>query len=564
MQKIIQFIDKTICIIIPIFLILNLFLIQVWHHKKYLPLINNQLFSKIGLKVPRGEIYDRNYKLLTTTLEYFDIYINSKEFLSCNELEKNLSFVSNLLNIPVEEIKLLCLNNKYFLLKKFVSPSVAIKLKTIRGVDITKNYIRVYPQGNVANYVIGRTRIEKDRLIGISGIELYFDNLLNATTKIEFEVFKNGKLSNRKIRFVNNKNIDYIEHKNGNYSIVLTIDSKLQYKVEKILEKYYSIFNPKNIICIIQDPNTGEILTLAIYPNEENVLINPSVSYVFEPGSIYKVFPLAIFLEEKVVTHEDIFYCENGKFRYANHEINDVHPYKNLSVKDIIVYSSNIGMAKMYLLFQEPLKYCSYLKLFGFDTLTGIELPAEVKGSLITPDSKNWSKIQPLMISIGQGVSVTALQIVNAYSMIANGGYLLQPKIVKYIINDEKKIIYESEKTVIRKPISEKTVTVIKDILEEVVTRGTARDSLVPGIKICAKTGTAQKFDNKLGKYSETKYMMSICGFLPKDEPKYTVGVFVDEPKIGRLASQVAVPIFRDVVLEIISINNEILYAKKD
>jgi cell division protein FtsI/penicillin-binding protein 2 len=353
--------------------------------------------------------------------------------------------------------------------------------------------------------------------------------------------------------------------KDKNYSVVLTIDAKLQSKLDKILKKYFSIFLPTTLICIVQDPTNGEIISLNILPETKTPFINPAVNNVYEPGSVFKVFPLAIFLEEKVVSKDLIFDCENGEFEYNKIKIRDVKPHKFLNVEDIIVYSSNIGMSKMFLKFSNPQKFFNYINLFGFGAPTGIELPLEAKGFVPDVGSKTYSAITPLMVSFGQEISATPLQIVNAYSMIANGGELLQPYIVKSIVDPEGQIIYEGKKKVIRKIVSPETIKTIKEILYQTTKRGTARGTYLENVKICAKTGTAQKFDFELKKYSPTKYMMSCCGFFPMEEPKFVVGVFVDEPKKGSLASEVAVPIFKEVVLEILNYSNGgIKYAKKD
>jgi cell division protein FtsI (penicillin-binding protein 3) len=463
------------------------------------------------------------------------------------------------MNISEEEILRKCSEEKYFTLDQKVDLTTSYKLKKIRGLDFVKFTERFYPNNDLLRYVLGG--VDKDNR-GYSGIEREFENFLCNIRSKEIFVYKNGNINNTSLRLASLSDIDDIENKNKNCSIVLTIDSKIQYSVEKVLKDAYETFLPEKVMCIIQDPNTGEIIAMASYPPSEKPLSNPLISSAFEPGSIFKIFPMAIFLEKNIVTKDQIIYCENGKFYYAGNEISDLKPHKQLSVKDIIVHSSNIGMAKLYLEFKNPWEYCSYLKLFGFGTLTGIELPGELKGWLVTPNNIRWSNYQPIAISIGQGIFVTAIQVVNAYSSIANGGELLQPHIVKYILDNNGEIINTAQRTVVRKVMTSNTADIIKEMLEETVLRGTAVGTKIDGVTICAKTGTAQKYDQKLKKYSETKSIMSTCGFFPKESPKYVIGLFFDEPKKGRLASEVAVPVFKKIVLEILDMDDEMKYAK--
>jgi cell division protein FtsI (penicillin-binding protein 3) len=545
---------------IPTVLILKLFIAQVWQYDTLLPLIKKQISSNITITIPRGEIFDRNFRILATNLEFENISINSAEFLKgLNKNRNNLTLLSQITNIPQEEILKKVYQEKYFSLNKKVPLSLSYKLKKIRGLDFNKVVERFYPNQDLLRYVLGG--VDKDNK-GYSGIEREFESLLcNMRTK-ELYVYKNGNINNTSLRLANLSDIDEIENKQKNCSIVLTIDSKLQYKIEKVLQSAYEKFLPQKIMCVIEDPYTGEILVMATYPPEEKPLSNPVVNSAFEPGSIFKIFPVAIFLEENVVTKDTIFDCENGKFYYAGNEISDLKPHKYLSMKDIIVYSSNIGMSKAYLKFNNPWKYCSFLKLFGFGTLSGIELPGELRGWLVTPANIRWSNYQPIAMSFGQGIFVTAIQMVNAYSAIANGGELLQPHIVKNILNSNNEIVYTSTKTVVRRVVTSQTCETIKEMLEETVLRGTAVGTKIDGINICAKTGTAQKYDPQIKKYSNTKSLISVCGFFPKENPKYVIGIFFDEPTVGRLASDVAVPIFKKIVMEILNIDEEIVYAK--
>lgn len=550
---------------IPLVLTIRTFYIQIWKYKDLNSFVEKQISSKIEINISRGDILDRNYKVLATSIERSSIFVYSKEFLeyfnNLNRTKTGIKILSSVCGISEEEIKKRCGKEKYFCLAEEVPLEEANKLKDIPGIEIKNFSKRVYIYDQILNYIIGKLNKEG---IAYSGIEKEFDNFLSMVKNKEITVYKSGSKKRSSIRLTSINDAIELTEKEKNYSLVLTIDAKLQIKIDKILKKYFSIYQPEMLICILQNPEDGEILSANVLPYTTTPFENPIISRLYEPGSTFKVFPLVVFLEENIITKDTIIDCENGVFEYNKVKIRDVKPHKFLNVEDIIVYSSNIGMSKLYLKYSNPAKFFNYLNLFGFGALTGIELPFENRGYVPQVEDRVYTAATPLMVSFGQGISVTPLQIVNAYSMIANGGELLQPFIVKYIINNDGRIIYTGEKKIIRKILSKNAIDTVKTILYETVKRGTAKGTYLENIKICAKTGTAQKFDFELKKYSPTKYMMSCCGFFPLENPQYVIGIFVDEPKKGSLASEVAVPIFKEVVLEILNTYNEAKYAKKD
>ncbi len=554
--------------IIPSIIAIRLFLLQIWDYKKYSIKIERQISTKIDINIPRGDIVDRNNKILATSVEVASVYINSKWFLNGIEslkklkptiIQKNLKLLYETFNISENELIEKCKKFKRFCLAEEVDLIKIKEIKFIPGVEIVVTQKRIYPYENIGSYVIGR--VNKDNN-GYSGVELAFNDLLSNMKKKEILAYKTGALQKKYFRLANFSDAKSLLENNKNFTVVLTLDIELQSRIESLLDKFYEIYKPNFIVCIVQDTQSGEIIVLSTLPKTDTPQSNFAVNYVYEPGSIFKIFPMAVFLEEKVVTPDTKFDCENGKFTYLGVTIKDVKPNKILTVEDILVHSSNIGMAKIYLKYGNAEKLFNYLSLFGFGNLTGIELPYEAKGFIPKINSKGYSPISPINVSFGQGLSVNFIQIINGYTAIANNGVLLQPYIVKSILDSNNNVIYSNKKTVIRKVVSEKTANIIKEFMYQTVERGTAKKAKIEAVNICAKTGTAQKFDTKLNVYSNDKYLMSCCGFFPKEEPKFTVGIFVDEPKRGTLASEVAVPIFREVVSEILKYYNEVYYAK--
>jgi cell division protein FtsI (penicillin-binding protein 3) len=289
------------------------------------------------------------------------------------------------------------------------------------------------------------------------------------------------------------------------------------------------------------------------------------VTDFFEPGSTFKPFIASAALEEKTVRLSDRFYCEEGSFSVSgSHVLHDVHPYGSLSVEEIVSKSSNIGMAKIgYRLGSQ--KLFQYVKKFGFGEKTGIELPGEISG-WVHPVNR-WSKLTPFMISMGQEVTVTAMQITRAYCALANGGMLLKPSIVKQIIDTDGRVIFEAktpsqEQTV----LSKETVEQITQAMKGVVSiEGTGSNAKVDGYAVAGKTGTAQKASPG-GGYSHSKFVSSFIGFLPADHPQTVISVVVNEPQHFHYGGTVAAPAFRELasaLMRYLEVSPDRMYAKK-
>ena len=309
---------------------------------------------------------------------------------------------------------------------------------------------------------------------------------------------------------------------------------------------------------IVQDPNSGEILAMASYPSfnpgEQSTwkhLKNSIICDFYEPGSTFKSITAAAALEEKAVKRTDVIFCENGKYRVYDHVIKDHEKKGNITFDEVIAYSSNIGTAKV----AEKLgkqKLYEYIRKFGFYNNTGIDLPGESKGLLQKPE--RWSGLSLSSISFGQEIGVTAMQMVNAYSAIANGGNLLEPKIIKKIQTSEGKTVYNSQKRVIRKTVSKNSARNLREMLEKVVSEGTGKSAGVKGYSVGGKTGTAQKADKEKGGYLEHTYIASFCGFIPAKNPSLTIIVVVDEPQGKQYyASEVAAPVFKNIASRAVS-----------
>ena len=337
----------------------------------------------------------------------------------------------------------------------------------------------------------------------------------------------------------------------------LTIDKDFQTILEDELKAGVLGSNARCGIAVLMDPYSGEILAMGSYPTfnsndpQESLIAhrrNRAITDVFEPGSTFKVFSAAALLQEGIKKPDDIVYCEQGAFKFHDHIIHDSKSYGWLSFTKVLEHSSNIGMVK--LMADIPsLSFYKYLKSFGFGTLTGITLPGESSGLLTHP--RDFSGLSKGVISFGQEVGVTALQITNAFSAIINGGILMKPYLISRLSAPDGTIIQENKSEQIRQVISEDLSLLLKKIMYGVVLRGTGKKAFIEEIPVGGKTGTAQKYNKKINSYRKGGYLASFIGFAPYDSPRYVLGVFIDEPSPNHSGGYVAAPIFAGIIKRI-------------
>jgi cell division protein FtsI (penicillin-binding protein 3) len=355
------------------------------------------------------------------------------------------------------------------------------------------------------------------------------------------------------------------------HNLVLAIDKDIQYKAQQALQAAVDKARGKSGQCIILDPNSGEILAMAVAPAfnpnifkqyESYQWRNRTITDCYEPGSTIKAFLLAAALEENVVSPNTRLYCELGKTTVGNDVIPDTKEHGDLTVSDIVVLSSNIGAYKI----GEILGYkhfTEYLNKFGFGAETGIGLLGERSGFIRPVQSAK--EIDQANAYFGQGLTTTSLQIAVAMAAIANGGKLMRPYIVKQVTDQSGRVIKETYPQMVRRVISPATAKRVSKILEEVVSeKGTGPLAAIDGYYVAGKTGTAQKVDPKTKRYSKKDYVAVFVGFAPARDPKIVILVMIDEPRGNKYGGIVAGPVFRDVgawTLNNLHINPEIRTA---
>ena len=535
-------------------LILNFFKIQIIEKNTFKEHVN-----KIGYKVvnkygKRGEILDKNKNILSQTITKYTFWVNTNKRYNSESISK---LFSNNFNKPDSIYKeKLKKKSNYVIIEKNILHSdcrnILKEVNKIEGLEYTKSSKRFYPYNTLASQTLGF--VNEDGF-GQNGIEESLNTILSGDT-IQTKLKKGLKGQ----FFDNNKtnNLD------GN-KVQLTIDIEIQQILQDELYKTYKNTKAKSANGIIIDPFTGDIISIASIPdynpnNYSNYNIenfrNRTITDSYEPGSTFKIIPMIAVYEDNLSSDKKYF-CENGEYILNNgKKLNDHEKHDSLTVNEIFIHSSNIGISKIIqnINNKEIYRLC---KSLGFGSNTGLPLKSESKG--ILRNLNNWSKCSKTYISIGQEIGVTNIQLALAYSSIANGGYLLKPHIVKNISKNDS-MIYNREIEPIRQVFNKEISNKILSSLEEVVIKGTAKNLNLNGYKIGGKTGTAQKFSD--GKYSKNEFVSSFASIFPIDKPKYVMIISIDSPEYGKhWSNESAVPTAKKIINRII-INDKFFLNK--
>ncbi|WP_297209007.1 MULTISPECIES: peptidoglycan D,D-transpeptidase FtsI family protein [Thermodesulfovibrio] len=509
-------------------------------HETYFARAKIQQIKKEEITPKRGNIYDRKGRELAVSLEKESLFVDPLALRDYKDIEKLKAYVkvnAHLLENSTNR------NRRFIWIERKIDSHMANQIKALKieGLGFVTEGARFYPKGFLASHVIGFVNIDEQ---GIEGLESYYDRYLKAQ--------KSAKTVLRDARGKKLSEGDLDEIKGSD--LFLTIDEGLQYIVEKHLDWTVKKWQANSAIAIMMDPFTGEILALAnrptYDPNSLKSLKNPAIirnraiTDLYEPGSTFKIVTATAALEEGIVKTNTKFDCSLGHIEVGGKKVKDAHKHGVLTFEEVIQKSSNVGTIKIAMMLGRERLY-NYIKKFGFGEKTGVDLPGEISG-YVRPLSR-WSGTSMGAIPIGQEVGVTALQILRAYSAIANGGYLVKPYVVSEIRSPEGKIVY---KAVIDREriVSEKTAYTLREILKKVTQEGgTATTAKVEGNNVAGKTGTAQKYDPKTKRYSKDKYVSSFVGFIPAENPRIALIVVVHDPRGAHYGGVVAGPVFRAI-----------------
>lgn len=527
----------------------RMFQLQVIKKEQLYQLAARQQVSQIPLVPKRGTIYDRNENELAVSVEVDSVYAESSKITEVKQTALELSSIFQ--NDPKELEERLRKQKSFEWIQRKISPKEAEAVRNLRlsGIHFLKENKRFYPHAQLAAHVIGFVGLDSK---GLEGIELQYDALLNGKPQV-LTTEKDAKG-----RSIITDAAAYEKEENFR-NLILTIDKQVQHVAETELSEAVQKWGAKGGMVIVMDPKTGKILALASHPFfNPNQFIqyrpktwrNRAISDVFEPGSMFKAFLAAAVLEENVIQPTDSFYCENGVYTVYDRTIRDTSKHGWLTFHQVMKVSSNIGAAKAAEKIGKEKLY-RYLCAFGFGEKTHLGLPGEAKGILNHP--RYWSPITLNTIAFGQGIAVTGIQMVTALSAIANGGWLVKPRVVDRITNEKGKVIQSFKPEMVRRVISEGTSKKVTALLKATTEKGGTGEQAVPqGYEVAGKTGTAQKVDSLLGGYSEDKFVSGFMGFAPVEEPRIVVLVVIDEPQGANYGGIVAAPVFRAIVEKVL------------
>lgn len=521
----------------------RLFFIQTFRSNYLATIAKKQHNLFVELEPRRGTIYDSDLKPLAVNVSVDSVYASPNEIPDKNK-QALIKQLSSILNVSYTYLRDRLYRKKYFVwLSRKISPqqSVTIKRLNIKGIGFIKEGKRCYPNGYLASHVIGFADLDNN---GLEGLELYYDTYLKGEPG--WALFLRDARQEKLALWEK-----MVLPKDG-YDLVLTIDEVIQYIAERELEKAFKTHHAKGASIVVIEPHTGAILALANQPTYDlnqyssasnNERRNRLICDLFEPGSVFKIVTASGALEEKKVIEGDKIFCENGSYKISTHILHDHTPHGWLTFREVVEQSSNIGMSKVAQMLGKDLVY-KYIKFFGFGSKLGIDLPGEVSG--IAREPRFWSKLSIATIPMGQEVAATTLQLAAEISIIANGGQLMKPYIVKEIRDKYGETIKQFSPTLLRKVISLDTANRIKKILVGVIEEGTGKLAKMLGFSAAGKTGTAQKLEPN-GRYSHSKFVASFIGFAPAEDPLIAVAITVDEPHPYYFGGVVAAPVFKNV-----------------
>jgi len=514
--------------------------LQVVKHDEYGKLALAQQAKTIPLTPKRGLILDRTGQILAVSSKAESLYALTSRIEDREHLAARLA---PLLGESAREIgRRLDSTRRFVFVKRRLPPDVAESVRALNdpALGFIDESLRLYPKRELAAHVVGFEGADGK---GLAGVEQSWDKTLAGD---EGRAIVGRDALGREV----GGPPTVLKAAVPGQGVMLTIDSTLQYIAEREVDAAWRRTQSKAAMAVLMDPSTGEILAVAIRPtfNPNTFAVardedrrDRAVTDPFEPGSTFKVIMAAAALEEGVARPTDRFYGENGAIKVANATIHDWKKYGWLTFTEVLQNSSNVGAIKVGLLLGKE-RYYKYIVGFGFGVPAGVGLTGESRGQLRPPSA--WSGLSLATMSIGQEISVTAVQLVSAFAAIANNGRLMQPTVIHALLDSQGRTVHLVEPRVVRQVITPDTAHVLTRMMTAVVREGTGHNAAIPGYEVAGKTGTAQKLDPATRRYSRAPGVLSFVGFVPADEPRLAMLVMLDEPKNEKWGSEAAAPIF--------------------
>lgn len=493
----------------------------------------------------RGNIYDCHHRELATSIEGVSVAADPFDIADKPATARKLA---RLLDLNARELtRRLEVRRAFVWVKRLITPkeTLALKASNLPGIVFRNEPSRFYPNGTLAAQVLGFTGIDGH---GLAGLEYAYDAVLSG--KEQKRTFLADALGRRFEAKSTGTTSD-----NG-HNLILTLDRNIQFITERALSEAVDTYGAKSGMAIVMAPKTGDILAMAnvplFNPNRyasfnKSLWINRTITDAFEPGSMLKIFLVSAAIQSGMCTPNTLFFCEDGAYRIGRYVVHDDHPHGWLSLQQVVQVSSNIGALKIGLTIGAK-DLGTTLNRFGFGKKTGLDNLPETSG-ILTP-YQTWAPIHAANIAFGQGISVSALQLVTAVAAIANHGLLMTPRLVEAITDAKGRVIRRIAPHPVRQVVSPATAATVTDILETVVDQGgTGTRAALPGYLVCGKTGTAQ-VASPTGGYAPGKFISSFVGFAPANDPAVVILVVLREPKTAHYGGTVSAPAFRRIARE--------------
>lgn len=525
----------------------RLFYLQAFKNNDLSKIAVRQHQKTVALEPLRGTIYDRKGRVLAVNLDVESVYAVPSEIENTYEAARRLS---KLLNEDFRVIERKLKSDKGFVwIARKLDPNISARIKNedLEGIGFIKESKRFYPKKELFGQLIGFAGLDNT---GLSGIEARYDEFLKGEDG--FIILERDARGSHIF-----PSSGYKPPVKGR-DIILTIDEGIQYICERELDKAIQKTRAKSGMIIGMDPKTGEMLAMAVKPSfNPNEFIkyapeewrNRIVSDPYEPGSTLKVIVASAALEDKVASPSEPMFFGEDKIDIDGEIIHDTVKEKGrLSFRDVIKRSSNVGAVRIGMRLGKERLY-SHLKSFGFGERTDIDISGESKG--ILRQTREWSKRSIGTVSLGQEIGVTPIQLITAFSAVANNGWMMKPFVVSEI-RDGDKIVRKVYPEIKKRVISAETAAEMTRILTSVVEGGTGERAAIEGYRVAGKTGTAQKIDPKTGLYSDKYFVSSFIGYAPAEDPQIALLVVIDSPEGIAWGGSIAAPVFKSVAEDVL------------
>lgn len=528
------------------------------------------------IKGRRGNILDRNQEILATSVMLWNLVLNPAEIRE-QDIPEISHAIGDLFDVDGDKLgkRLQAKKRTQWMLVRRKNRQTPVRLdpadidrlnkrlkelrrshdakndtgfrRSLHAIDYQETQYRYYPNRDDAAALLGLTNLEG---VGESGVEQMYDDILHGE---KFRVITLRDRQNNDIYHPLRE--QSLPKAQDGHSILLSIDRRIQHATDNAIKTAIETTGAKAGFAIVMDVTTGEILATSNQPtinlNDRRVvnfeyLYNNAMLTAYEPGSVFKPFIAAMAMEEKKYGPSSLIDCENGYWRFPGGVVKDDHGKGLITLTEVIQHSTNVGVAKIALELGSD-TVIEYLKGFGFGEYPTLRFPASPSGKVRSPDS-----IKPIELattSYGYGISATMLQLTSAFATIGNGGVRMKPILLKERLGTNMEVIEQTEIEELEQVISAKTAKDLVQMMEKVVTDGTAPKAKVDGYRVAGKTGTALKH-LKNGGYSETERIGSFIGLIPADNPKVVISISIDTPTIGKpYGGVVAAPAFSEIAL---------------